>query len=102
MGKKTKNIKTEAMGKVRANIHLGKQLFDNIHTVHHGKAKDKKLRADLAAQAKEGQDRCCTGRGRRRGLDVVGIAASFGVAPLRARVIIVKRVLLPCLSSLFV
>jgi len=51
--KKVKNIKTESMGKVRANIHLGKQLFDSIHTVHHGKAKDKKLRADLAAQAKK-------------------------------------------------
>jgi len=50
--KKEKNIKTEVMGKKRGRIHLGKQDFDQIHTVHHGKSKSKKLRTDLAGNAK--------------------------------------------------
>lgn len=36
---KVKNVKTEELGKKRGTIHLGKQHFDQIHTVHHGKAK---------------------------------------------------------------
>jgi len=51
--KKEKNIKTEALGKKRGRIHLGKQDFDQIHTVHHGKAKAKKLRADLDEKARK-------------------------------------------------
>lgn len=51
--KKVKNVKTITMGKTTARIHLGKQLFDNIHTVHHGKAKSKKLTVDLARAAQK-------------------------------------------------
>merc|ERR1711972_276116 len=45
--KKEKNISNDALGKKRGQIHLGKQDFHQIHTVHHGAAKHKKLRADL-------------------------------------------------------
>jgi len=41
---KVKNIKKDYMGKRRARIHLGKQDFDQIHTVHHGESKRKKLK----------------------------------------------------------
>lgn len=51
--KKVKNIRTEETGKTKAQIHLGKQVFDHIHTVHHGKAKDKKLRAELEKVARK-------------------------------------------------
>mmetsp|Transcript_28027 Transcript_28027/g.60857 ORF Transcript_28027/g.60857 Transcript_28027/m.60857 type:complete len:348 (-) Transcript_28027:83-1126(-) len=43
--KKVKNVSAETTGTKRARIHLGKQDFDQIHTVHHSKKKDKKLRA---------------------------------------------------------
>lgn len=45
--KKEKNIKTAEMGKRIGKFHLGKQDFDQIHTVHHGESKKKKLRAAL-------------------------------------------------------
>jgi len=45
--KKVKNIKTVETGNTKGNIHLGKQDFDQIHTVHHGKAKEKRLRSHL-------------------------------------------------------
>eukprot|EP00411_Alexandrium_monilatum_P015065 CAMPEP_0175257232 /NCGR_PEP_ID=MMETSP0093-20121207/38612_1 /TAXON_ID=311494 /ORGANISM="Alexandrium monilatum, Strain CCMP3105" /LENGTH=328 /DNA_ID=CAMNT_0016551601 /DNA_START=114 /DNA_END=1100 /DNA_ORIENTATION=+ len=49
--KKEKNISHDGdMGKKRGQIHLGKQDFNQIHTVHHSKKKSKKLRADLGAQ----------------------------------------------------
>mmetsp|Transcript_6584 Transcript_6584/g.18828 ORF Transcript_6584/g.18828 Transcript_6584/m.18828 type:complete len:357 (+) Transcript_6584:96-1166(+) len=51
--KKVKNIKTDSLGKTNATIHLGKQDFDQIHTVHHGKAKEKKLQADLEQARKK-------------------------------------------------
>jgi len=51
--KKVKNISTKATGKTTGKIHLGKQDFDGIHTIHHGKAKAKKLQGDLEAQAKK-------------------------------------------------
>lgn len=57
--KKVKNMKTTSMGKTTGQIHLGKQQFDQIHTVHHGKAKSKKLKNDLAraAQKKGGKSK---------------------------------------------
>lgn len=45
--KKVKNITKDTLGKRNAKIHLGKQHFDQIHTVHHGQEKRKKLQADL-------------------------------------------------------
>lgn len=54
--KKVKNITGDAEGKKRGRLHLGKQDFDQIHTVHHGKAKVRKLTRDLdAAKAKVDQ-----------------------------------------------
>mmetsp|Transcript_56951 Transcript_56951/g.161695 ORF Transcript_56951/g.161695 Transcript_56951/m.161695 type:complete len:346 (-) Transcript_56951:86-1123(-) len=55
--KKEKNIRTETMGKRKGRVHLGKQDMDAIHTVHHSKAKDKKLRAELAAKDKKRQQK---------------------------------------------
>eukprot|EP00931_Biecheleriopsis_adriatica_P010556 TRINITY_DN111633_c0_g1_i1.p1 TRINITY_DN111633_c0_g1~~TRINITY_DN111633_c0_g1_i1.p1 ORF type:complete len:320 (+),score=86.59 TRINITY_DN111633_c0_g1_i1:120-1079(+) len=46
--KKEKNIKHDSMGKKIGRFHLGKQDFDQIHTVHHGASKKKKLRASLS------------------------------------------------------
>lgn len=51
--KKEKNISKDTTGKKRARIHLGRQDFDQIHTVHHSKKKAKKLREDLQALKKE-------------------------------------------------
>jgi len=49
--KKEKSISHQKdMGKKRGQIHLGKQDFDQIHTVHHSKKLAKKLRADLGPQ----------------------------------------------------
>lgn len=45
--KKEKNVKTDSMGKKIGRFHLGKQDFDQIHTVHHGTSKKKKLNASL-------------------------------------------------------
>lgn len=42
--KKVKNISKDYMGKRRAKIHMGKQDYDQIHTVHHGEAKRKKAK----------------------------------------------------------
>jgi len=47
---KVKNISKDDMGKRSGRIHLGKQDFDQIHTVHHGEAKRKKVAADAAAE----------------------------------------------------
>merc|ERR1712113_807764 len=44
--KKEKSVNHDSLGKKRGQVHLGKQDFDQIHTVH----KSKKLKADLAAQ----------------------------------------------------
>lgn len=49
--KKVKNISTNSMGKRRARIHLGKQDFDAIHTVHHGEAKRKQAKGEKEAPA---------------------------------------------------
>jgi ribosome production factor 2 len=49
--KKVKNVQGDSLGKKRGRIHLGKQDFDQIHTVHHGGAKLRKLEADLAKAA---------------------------------------------------
>lgn len=46
--KKVKNISKDYMGKRRARIHMGKQDFDQIHTVHHGEAK-RKIMKDAGA-----------------------------------------------------
>lgn len=43
--KKVKNVKTTEMGKTVGKFHLGKQDFHQIHTVHHGASKKKKLAA---------------------------------------------------------
>lgn len=43
---KVKNVsKDKETGKRKGRIHLGKQLYDSIHTVHHGEAKRKKKAA---------------------------------------------------------
>lgn len=49
--KKVKNVSKDAMGKRSAKVHLGRQDFDQIHTVHHGKAKRRKLNEDVAGGA---------------------------------------------------
>lgn len=48
---KVKNMSKDSVGKKRGRIHLGKQDFDQIHTVHHGLSKKRKLKADLAGAA---------------------------------------------------
>uniref|UniRef100_A0A7S2J5H0 Ribosome production factor 2 homolog n=1 Tax=Alexandrium andersonii TaxID=327968 RepID=A0A7S2J5H0_9DINO len=53
--KKEKSIAHQKdMGKKRGQLHLGKQDFDQIHTVHHSKRKAKKLRADMGAEGGSG------------------------------------------------
>jgi len=49
--KKVKNVQSDSVGKKRGRIHLGKQDYHQIHTVHHGGAKLRKLEADLAKAA---------------------------------------------------
>lgn len=49
--KKVKNIKTNELGKQIGKFHLGKQDFNQIHTVHHGESKKRKLRAALGSGA---------------------------------------------------
>lgn len=48
---KKKNISKDYMGKRRARLHLGKQDYDQIHTVHHGEAKRKKMHEGAAGDA---------------------------------------------------
>jgi ribosome production factor 2 len=48
--KKVKNMSKDYMGKRRARVHLGKQDFDQIHTVHHGESKRKKLKEGPEAE----------------------------------------------------
>jgi ribosome production factor 2 len=48
---KVKNVSKDEMGKRSGRIHLGKQNFDQIHTVHHGQAKRRKVAASDAAAA---------------------------------------------------
>ncbi|CAK9031420.1 unnamed protein product [Durusdinium trenchii] len=43
--KKVKNVKTTDLGKTVGKFHLGRQDFHQIHTVHHGASKKKKLAA---------------------------------------------------------
>eukprot|EP00929_Paragymnodinium_shiwhaense_P054468 TRINITY_DN272_c0_g2_i1.p1 TRINITY_DN272_c0_g2~~TRINITY_DN272_c0_g2_i1.p1 ORF type:complete len:333 (+),score=93.63 TRINITY_DN272_c0_g2_i1:221-1219(+) len=43
---KVKNVSKDSTGKRKGRIHLGKQLYDTIHTVHHGEAKRKKKKAE--------------------------------------------------------
>eukprot|EP00434_Breviolum_minutum_P016378 symbB.v1.2.014435.t1/scaffold1054.1/size141114/7 len=45
--KKVKNVKTTEMGKTVGKFHLGKQDFNQIHTVHHGASKKRKLAESL-------------------------------------------------------
>merc|ERR1712151_317620 len=40
---KVKNVSKNLMGKRSGRIHMGRQDFDQIHTVHHGASKKKKL-----------------------------------------------------------
>lgn len=51
--KKVKNVKTTELGKQIGKFHLGKQDFNQIHTVHHGESKKRKLRAALGGAAKK-------------------------------------------------
>ncbi|CAE7949747.1 Rpf2 [Symbiodinium sp. KB8] len=55
--KKVKNVKTTEMGKRIGKFHLGKQDFNQIHTIHHGASKKRKLTQALkqgAANAPKG------------------------------------------------
>ncbi|CAJ1460426.1 unnamed protein product [Effrenium voratum] len=51
IGSSVKNVKTTQMGKTVGKFHLGKQDFNQIHTVHHGASKKKKLAALGKAKA---------------------------------------------------
>mmetsp|Transcript_7926 Transcript_7926/g.18565 ORF Transcript_7926/g.18565 Transcript_7926/m.18565 type:complete len:348 (+) Transcript_7926:48-1091(+) len=46
---KVKNVSKDEMGKRSGRFHLGRQDFDQIHTVHHGEAKRKKLKESIKA-----------------------------------------------------
>jgi ribosome production factor 2 len=65
--KKVKNISRDYMGKRRARIHTGKQDFDQIHTIHHGEAKRKKMKdvpmPEIPAKRKKTAKRRAAGRG---------------------------------------
>jgi ribosome production factor 2 len=50
--KKVKNVSKNPMGKRQARVHLGVQNFDQIHTVHHGESKRKKLKKSMAEGTK--------------------------------------------------
>jgi len=57
--KKTKNVSTHTMGERKGRLHLGKQDFNQIHTVHHGLSKRKEIAAaekSAAKKAKEAND----------------------------------------------
>ncbi|CAE7193699.1 Rpf2 [Symbiodinium sp. CCMP2592] len=41
--REVKNVKTTEMGKRIGKFHLGKQDFNQIHTIHHGASKKRKL-----------------------------------------------------------
>merc|ERR1711862_76283 len=45
--KKVKNVSKDSLAKRQARIHLGVRNFDQIHTVHHGESKRKKLKKSL-------------------------------------------------------
>lgn len=53
--RKVKNIETDALGRKRGRIHLGKQEFEKIHTVHHNLEMDtkraKKTTSDAGGKA---------------------------------------------------
>jgi ribosome production factor 2 len=51
--KKVKNVASDSLGKKHAQIHLGQQDFGTLHTVHHGPAKKRKLKADVEASGKK-------------------------------------------------
>jgi len=46
---KVKNVSKDEMGKRSGRVHLGRQDYDQIHTVHHGEAKRKKLKESIQA-----------------------------------------------------
>lgn len=48
VAKKIKNISTDDMGRRMGRIHIGKQEFDKIHTVHHGLADKKEKKPQTA------------------------------------------------------
>jgi ribosome production factor 2 len=48
---KVKNVKKDSMGKRNARIHMGSQDYNQIHTVHHGESKRKKMREALGASS---------------------------------------------------
>jgi ribosome production factor 2 len=48
---KVKNVAKDTMGKREGRVHLGRQDFDQIHTVHHGASKRKKAKEDAEAVA---------------------------------------------------
>jgi len=52
--KKEKNVKTTDLGKRIGKYHLGKQDFNQIHTVHHGESKKRKLRESLSGNKASG------------------------------------------------
>merc|ERR1712118_144061 len=56
--KKQKNVKKDTeTGERRGQVHLGRQLYDTIHTVHHGESKRKKLKAEMdEAKAKKAEE----------------------------------------------
>lgn len=48
---KVKNVAKDTMGERKGRLHLGRQDFDQIHTVHHGASKRKKAKEDAEAVA---------------------------------------------------
>lgn len=61
---KVKNVSKDQMGKRLGRIHLGKQDFDAIHTVHHGESKRKKTH--LVQKADAGQTKTKDGKDQKR------------------------------------
>eukprot|EP00933_Yihiella_yeosuensis_P008398 TRINITY_DN113812_c0_g1_i1.p1 TRINITY_DN113812_c0_g1~~TRINITY_DN113812_c0_g1_i1.p1 ORF type:complete len:339 (-),score=82.34 TRINITY_DN113812_c0_g1_i1:258-1274(-) len=51
--KKEKNISHNSLGRKIGKFHLGKQDYNQIHTVHHGASKKKKLAADIKANSEK-------------------------------------------------
>mmetsp|Transcript_37841 Transcript_37841/g.87615 ORF Transcript_37841/g.87615 Transcript_37841/m.87615 type:complete len:345 (-) Transcript_37841:48-1082(-) len=77
--KKVKNVKTTEMGKRVGKFHLGKQDFNQIHTVHHGASKKRKLAATLregAAKAPKGKASVAATPGAVKGGDAPAEAST--------------------------
>lgn len=49
---KVKNVSKDSMGKRKGRVHTGRQDFDQIHTVHHGESKRKKLKTEMEEKRK--------------------------------------------------